>query len=131
MQKDFDSWNALKQKLDSLDHLPFFHEKEVWWSSVGINIGSEIYGKGATFSRPVLILRKFSKRSFLGIPLTTKIKDNFGYHKFLFHGKEIYAVISDIKKMDSKRLGDKIGELPSNKFGEIKKEVAKMIFSPQ
>jgi mRNA interferase MazF len=74
MEKDFDSWSSLKKRLDSLDNLPFFNEKEIWWCSIGLNIGSEIYRKGKTFTRPVLILRKFNKSSFLAVFINDKSK---------------------------------------------------------
>jgi len=131
MTKNFDSWNILKKKLDGVDVPPLFNEREIWWCSIGVNIGTEMYGKGGTFTRPVLVLKKFSKNSFLGIPLTTKIKDRFGYYKFSFKEEEVCAVMSDIKKMDSRRLGDKMGELSENKFRQIKLEIEKLIFSPQ
>ena len=130
MEKNFDQWNSLKKKLDGIESLPFFNEREIWWCSIGVNIGSEMYGKGKTFSRPVLVLKKLSKSSFLGIPLTTKIKNSFGYHKFTFQQKEVCAVINDIKKLDIRRLGDKMGELSERKFETIRTAVSNLIFNP-
>lgn len=39
--KDFDSWNIKKQELDQKGE--FFHPKpgEVWWCSVGMNVGRD------------------------------------------------------------------------------------------
>lgn len=128
--KDFDKWNTLKKKLDALNKIPFFNEREIWWCSVGINVGSEIFGKGETFSRPVLIIKKFSNHSFLGIPLTTKIKNSHGYYEFTFKGKNICAVLYDLKKMDARRLDDKKGKLSEGEFEILKEELKKMIFDP-
>lgn len=130
MKKDFDNWNILKKRADQLTTTPFFNEREIWWCKVGINIGSEILGKGEVFSRPVLIVKKFSKNSFLAVPLSSKIKNRFGYHKFTFKEREISAVLGEIRKMDSKRLIDKAGKLPDEKFNKIKGELQKMIFDP-
>lgn len=44
-----------------------FNEGEIWWCSIGMNIGVEIYGKGGRFTRPVLIFKKFTANSFLGV----------------------------------------------------------------
>ena len=56
----FDDWNIIKKDVHSSDKNKslFFNEKEVWWVTIGINIGLEIYGKGSSFTRPVLILKK-------------------------------------------------------------------------
>jgi mRNA interferase MazF len=131
MGKNFNDWNEVKKKIDRNQKPPFFNEREIWWCNIGLNIGSEIYGKGQTFTRPILIIRKFSQNSLLALPLTTKVKDRFSYYKFSFKEKEICAALSEIKKIDSRRLADKIGELSNAKFDDVKREVGKIIFNPQ
>lgn len=83
-------------------------------------MGYEEDGKNNDFSRPVLIIKKFSKKLFLGIPLTTKIKEHPLYHKIHFKGKEQSAMLLQVKILDSKRLTDKMGQISSDQFGEIK-----------
>lgn len=58
-----------------------FKEREIWWRSIGTNIGTEEDGKNAHFERPVLVLRKFNRDIFLGLPLTSTRKD----HRYHFH----------------------------------------------
>lgn len=41
MKKDFNSWSQLKQKIDSQEKFPYFEEREIWWCSIGLNIGHE------------------------------------------------------------------------------------------
>lgn len=43
MKKDFDSWNTEKKKtnIKRLDFNFFYHNREVWWCAVGINVGVE------------------------------------------------------------------------------------------
>ena len=61
----FDQWNEVKKNLHQKEkEVEFFKEKQIWWCSVGQNLGSESYGKGATFSRPVLVFKKLSERIF-------------------------------------------------------------------
>ena len=74
--KDFDTWNVHKKRIDSSNKLRYFHTREVWWTYLGINVGYEQDGKNGDFVRPIVILRKFNKQIFLGIPLTTKSKPN-------------------------------------------------------
>ncbi len=45
MQKDFNNWNSLKQELDKNEKVLFFKEREVWWCSIGLNLGHEENGK--------------------------------------------------------------------------------------
>ncbi|MDK2948964.1 MAG: hypothetical protein PWQ56_129 [Patescibacteria group bacterium] len=45
MEKSFDEWNEDKKKLNKLNSKFFLHEREVWWCSLGVNIGYEADGK--------------------------------------------------------------------------------------
>ena len=74
MYKDFDKWNEIKKMVDIRAEKFYFHEGEIWCCSIGLNIADESCGKGVTFRRPVLILKKLSKTTFIGIPLSTKSK---------------------------------------------------------
>ncbi len=127
MNKDFTNWNDLKQNLDKLHRVPTFKEGEIWWCSVGINIGHEIFGKNKLFNRPVLIVRKFNNHIFLGLPLSTKIKENRFYHAFDFKGKKQSAMLSQIRVLDSRRITHKLGEVSELQLNEIKERIKEMI----
>lgn len=120
MQKDFEKWNQLKQKIDSTNKQIIYKDRDVWWCSIGINIGHEENGKNDFFTRPILILRKFNKQIFLGVPLTTKCKENKFYFRINFKDKEQSVMLSQIRVFESKRLRKRMGELPSNQFLAIK-----------
>ena len=76
MQKDFPGWHRQKEQLHAQHHTPTFQEREIWWCSVGVNVGHEMDGKNQFYNRPVLIVRKFNPHIFFGVPLTTKMKQN-------------------------------------------------------
>lgn len=57
---ELDRWNEVKKKLQFRSRTPYFKQGEIWWVSVGLNLGSESYGKGVMFRRPVLVLKKLS-----------------------------------------------------------------------
>jgi hypothetical protein len=39
MRKDFDKWNNKKKEINNQDFFDlFFHEREIWWCSLGLNI---------------------------------------------------------------------------------------------
>ncbi len=62
-------WFKIKIVLwDKKSHI-VFKQGDIWWCSLGINIGEEMFGKGARFTRPVLVFRKFTSNSFLGLPI--------------------------------------------------------------
>jgi len=82
MKKDFKSWHENKSNIQEAKERPFFHEREIWFVSIGLNIGFEEDGKGETFLRPVLILKKFNNESFWGVPITRRLKNNQYYFPF-------------------------------------------------
>jgi len=124
MQKDFDKWSKKKKELDTKDGLPTFKEREIWWCSIGINVGHEENGKGIEFHRPILVIRKFNKRLFWGVPLTSQIKDNPHYHQFTFNGKEQCAMLTHLRLWDVSRLNEnKMGQLGKREFTAIRNDL--------
>jgi len=73
-KKDFAGWNTLKQNLDNRQNasVPTIEEREIWWCSIGINVGDEEDGHNALYNRPVLVVRKFNTRIFWGVAMTTQ-----------------------------------------------------------
>ena len=62
--KDFDSWNTLKQRLNSKEDksVPWIKEREIWWCSVGINIGHEADGHNELYNLTCLFSAFLSPR---------------------------------------------------------------------
>jgi len=123
MNKPFDSWNAFKKTLDNIDTFLLFQEREIWFVHTGINIGIEKNGKGKSFSRPVLILRKYNKQHFLGIPLTTQVQaEHISYElkNISFLKQASYLVLSQVRAYDARRLDRRLGKLSHQVFDEIK-----------
>lgn len=123
--KNFDEWNEVKKKIDS-NHPPVFHEREIWWCSLGKNIGSEEDGKGNNFERPVLVYKKYNKDIFIGIPLTTKYKEN-RYHFKINEKEESTIILSQIKLMSSKRLLRSLSKVSRGKYKMIKEKVSQVL----
>src|SRR5437764_359964 len=123
MEKDFDGWNIQKKKAHARNGRALFKERDVWWCSLGANVGDEQDGKGRFFSRPVLVLKKFNAHIFLGLPLSTIIKENRFYHKLHFKGIDQCVVLSQIRLIDAKRLENRMGDLPSHEFEKIKEKL--------
>ena len=121
MYKDFSKWSALKEKLNDLKNkAPLFKDGEIWWCSIGINIGSEVDGKSRLFSRPIIALKKLSDDSFVGVPMTGKIKSGSWYVLLTCNGKASCANLAQIRSFNYKRMSDKYGQLDDGSFKNIK-----------
>ena len=119
-KKDFDGWNENKKEINSKDMELFFHEREVWWCKLGINIGFEQDGKNSQYARPVVILKKYGMNACLTVPLTTRDKDD-KYHLDLglINDKTARAILSQIRFLDKKRLINKVDTISKDKFKEL------------
>ena len=127
--KDFDSWNELKKRIDSGDEPPLFNEREVWWCSIGMNVGREIYGKGKVYTRPVLVLRKLGRFTFLGVPLTSKRKDLAYHAPISFNGKDGCAIVGQSRTIDSRRLVERMGTMGKKQFNRTHEAFLEMIMN--
>ena len=102
-KKDFDGWNGRKKALQGKERAElFFREREIWWSSIGVNLGIEADGKGNRYSRPILILKKFNPHVFWALPLTTQFKNSRYY--FPLPDREDAVILSQLRLMDYRRL---------------------------
>lgn len=112
MIKRFLEWIEMKEKLHNKKYNPpMVSEGDIWWASVGDNIGNEMNGKGKKFIRPVYIYHKLSHESFVIIPMTTGIKEGSWYVN-ISHNENISALcVHQIRNIDYRRLRDKLGEV--------------------
>lgn len=129
MDKDFDSWNSRKKVIDTLKDRPFFKEGDIWWLHLGLNIGYETNGKSTEYTRPVLILKKYNKYSFLAIPLSTsKTINQYRLSIGTIANKEATVNLSQLRNIDSKRLVKKIEYISKNKLSQIKEKAIEVNF---
>lgn len=126
--KDFDGWIGKKKDCHFRPSKPpMFKERDIWWVSIGINVGFEEDGKHSKYLRPVLVLRKFNRDLFLGIPMSTKVKNNPYYIKVTVNTETVSVLISQLRVFSAKRIEDKLAEIDTNDFRKVKEEVVKMI----
>jgi len=127
MNKDFDQWNKVKKETDKHNQLIKIRVGEIRWCRFGLNIGSETIGKGHTFHRPVLILKKFSGDVFLGVPLTTKEHKGDWYCSIIHEGLTQTAILNQGRILDRKRLEEKMFEISESELENIKKLYCELI----
>lgn len=125
--KDFEGWSTLKQQLDRRENPRTFKEREIWWCSVGMNIGYEIFGKSHIFTRPVLVIRKFSRYTFLGAPLTSKCDDRKNRYRIHIGGNENNVILDQVRCFDGRRLINRLGYLSDDQFEAVKDFYRSMI----
>lgn len=131
-EKDFDGWNIVKKRIEDNSSIPYFDIGEVWWCSLGVNVGVEINGKGNDYLRPVLILNKYNPLGCLIIPLSSVReidKDNILIGVIL--DKTATANMSQIKSISSMRLVEKMVVIKKLNFINIQKAVMKYNFPLQ
>lgn len=127
MTTDFHYWSQLKQKLNAESKNKFFYEREIWFCSLGKNIGREQDGKNKLYERPVLILKKFNSDTFWALPLTTKHKNSPHHYPINLESKYSALILSQIRMLDKHRLQRKIIKIPHSEFQEIIKRIKSLL----
>ncbi|HYF28985.1 MAG TPA: type II toxin-antitoxin system PemK/MazF family toxin [Candidatus Paceibacterota bacterium] len=120
--KKHKAWVRDKQMLD-LRTVPadfFYHEREVWWTAIGVNIGVEIDGKNEGFERPVLVVRKINADQFFGIPLSSNKKIG----RLRIPIKNTWCAgtlyLNQLRVLSTKRMLRKMGTLDRHSFVDVK-----------
>lgn len=126
-KKDFSGWIEIKKKIHEDGKVRNIREGEVWWCAIGENVGSEICGKGKTFARPVLIIKKLSQLNFIGIPLTSKKHKGSWYVEFEFKKKVQIAVVAQVENVSVYRLYGKMGEVPNSDLELVRNGLGRLL----
>ena len=131
--KDFSVWHRAKTLIEKNERRPFFHEREIWFCRLGVNVGFEQDGKGEDFLRPVVIIRKFNQEIFWGVPLTktnkilnAKTDKYYLVFRFITHVQSL-AILSQIRLLDSKRLARRAGEMAAEDFKILKQKIKALL----
>ena len=119
-EKQFEGWMAIKEELHSNAKVFKISEGDIWWCSIGENVGVEINGKSNLFSRPVLVLKKLSRFGFLGVPLTSQFHEGSWYVEFKFEEKMEIAVLAQVRVFSVARLHSRIGTVSDSDLKMVK-----------
>ncbi len=123
----FDSWNEKKQHIQkNLKELPC-QEGEVWWCSLGKNIGTEQNGKNDYFERPILVLNRINHYTIWSLPLSSKSK----LDKYRYSIEEMHAqiVLSQLRTISTKRLLRKITKISDGEFNSVIDKVVELLIN--
>ena len=127
MEKDFDEWNKKKKRLEKNSIEFLFNTGEVWWCSVGLNVGMESCGKGEQYHRPILILKKLSRNICIGIPLSTQTKIGTWFTDITIHGETRCALLYQIRMFSTKRFQRRLATLDRLDFKKIKQKLEQLL----
>ncbi len=129
MKKDFDGWNRTKKQIQGNNKNIFYHEREIWWCSLGVNIGYEQDGTGSNYDRPMLIIKGFNSQIFFAVALTGRKKmGKYYFHIGKIQGREASVLLSQVKVVDTKRLTRKICTIDATVFVQIKRALNRTLF---
>ena len=119
MLKDYSQWHQLKTRIEHDHPSPLFREREIWWCSLGSNIGIEEDGKHDRFERPVLVVRKFNREMLWILPLSTKLKEGPYYHQITLHGERRTILLSQQRTISAKRLIRRLAKISEAEFDVV------------
>ena len=119
--KDFDGWIVRKKAIHAMPGTAFAHPREIWWCSVGVNIGAEIDVKNENYERPVIVIKVYNKETLLVLPITSLEKNDRFHHKINADKKTVWVKLTQHRVISNKRLIRKIDMLGQTEFDELKK----------
>jgi len=123
--KDFDKWNIVKKRVHTDEIKVSIRAGEIRWVSFGVNVGSEIDGKGESFTRPALVAHVVGAVLALVVPLSTKLKNVAGYVPFEFQGKQVSVCVHQMKIISQRRVLARKGRISDKRLKEVKTEIKK------
>lgn len=128
-KKDFDQWNDSKKLINDNDREVFGYPREVWWCSLGVNVGAEIDGKNENFERPVVIMKVYNKETMFVLPTTGRARE-YKFHMPIeidavdqktgkIYKKTVYIKLTQARVISNKRLIRKVDVINEDEFRKI------------
>ena len=136
----FDVWNLEKQKINAKQNFPHPKRRQIWWFTIGKNIGQE-QSCAVGFERPVIVIKVYGN-VFWGLPITSSDKDKKKEKNPLYvklDGMEYededgsikelsgFVAIHHLKTFDCRRLIRKLSRLDEDNFNYITKKIREQI----
>ena len=120
-KKDFDGWNIEKKYLETINpRKVVFYERDIWWCSLGANLGSEQDGKNKFFERPVLVVRRFNSDMAWVVPITSKNHIHAFYYPLEYDDETNSLILSQMRNISSKRFRRFVRRISTYEFAMIK-----------
>lgn len=117
--QEYDNWNEKKKLIEQDERFKsiYFRQGDIWWCSIGKNIGTESFGKGENFRRPILILKKLSAEMCIALPISTQKKEGSWFVEIVFQNEKRWVLLHQIRMVHVKRFQRHMGEIaPEDMF---------------
>jgi mRNA interferase MazF len=131
MFKTFEEWFRLKLKIHQKVLPNDFHINlgELWWCYLGENIGVEADGKGASFLRPVLIVRVFNRQHLWVAPVTKQAAKNIFHFSIPSFSQDSVVMCSQLRTVSSLRLFRYIGIVNNNDLDDVVQRLVHLLMN--
>lgn len=124
----FDIWNREKKKIESKYGVGIkSYEGDVWWCSLGKNIGDEQDGKNDFFERPVLVVKIFNEKIVWIVPCTSHRKDGKYYGEIVVAKRKQTVILSQLRLVSTKRFRRKIGKIPKMTLTAVREKLRELL----
>ena len=120
--KNFDEWNKIKKEINIIPKKAYAYPREIWWCSLGLNVGVETDGKNENYERPVVVMKVYNKESMVILPLTTKKKNDKFHFKIEREETTTWIKLTQTRVISNKRLLRKVDVLNEDIFNELTKK---------
>lgn len=121
--KEFDDWTVVKKRINIEERKVNARAGDIRWISFGVNVGSEMDGKGPSYTRPGLIVNVIGSHYALVVPTSTKIRQVPGYISLNWNTRPMALCIHQMRVVSSKRILNRIGKISERKLEEHKKHI--------
>lgn len=128
MQKTYEDWIIIKKERNNqIASLKQYYEGQIYWCYLGENIGCEQDGAPPLYTRPAIIIKGFSKNLVWCVPISSR-KEKHKYTMKIHIGKiDGILLLSQIRAIDTLRLGDYFGMIDKSTLNRIKGAIARLI----
>lgn len=123
----FYTWTDLKIKIQQKETILYFREREVWWASLGANIGFEQNGKNQNYERPVLVLKKFNKDILWCLPMASRRRSGTFYYNLNQSILRTCLIVVQIRLISSKRLIRRMAVISDKDFSNIQNQIVSLV----
>ena len=126
--KRFNQWNKVKKKINYKKSRLCIRKGEIRWAIFGVNVGSEMDGKGINFTRPVLIIDMIGANLALVVPLSSNLKITPGRLFLKWKGNVNSLCINQIRILSTKRVLGRKCLISEKKLADVKNKI-KLFYS--
>ncbi len=128
MMEKFLNWFRKKTHISQQTLPADFHVSvgEIWWCSLGENVGIEINGKGDNYLRPVLILKVFNRQHVWVVPLSSQEQSQF-HIKISSLSTSVTIVVSQLRAVSTLRLFRYVNTISVDDFHFITDSIIELL----